>query len=182
VSGECMPEGMAADMLDHSGFSNGLLDRPLKDRLMKMVAPFFPGCRVLPPVLLGKDPLPAPVCRGAEVLPIEGAWKLHTAPPLGLIFSVNRFHPLHVVLEQSWRHDHFFNPVFQSFRRRNRPENSYAEPVALSRRTHRDPSLLHSAACLFHLSASVKHSPFPAPGGQHAQGSSFDGAPTGAVF
>jgi hypothetical protein len=31
-----MPEGMAADMLDHSGFSNGLLDRPLKDRLVKM--------------------------------------------------------------------------------------------------------------------------------------------------
>jgi hypothetical protein len=55
VSGEGMPEGMAADMLDHSGFSNGLLDRPLKDRLVKMVAPFFPGFRVLPSVLLGKD-------------------------------------------------------------------------------------------------------------------------------
>lgn len=43
VSGEGMPEGMAADMLDHSGFSNGLLDRLLKDRLVKMVAPFFPS-------------------------------------------------------------------------------------------------------------------------------------------
>jgi hypothetical protein len=36
VSGEGMPEGMAADRLDHSGFSNGLLDRPLKDPLMKL--------------------------------------------------------------------------------------------------------------------------------------------------
>lgn len=55
VCGEGMPDGMAADMLDHSGFSNGLLDRPLKDCLVRMVAPFFPSFRVLPPVLLGKD-------------------------------------------------------------------------------------------------------------------------------
>jgi|CXWL01.1.fsa_nt_gi hypothetical protein len=46
---------MAADMLDHSGFSNGLFDRPLKDRLVKMAAPFFPNFLFLPPVLLGKD-------------------------------------------------------------------------------------------------------------------------------
>jgi hypothetical protein len=55
VRGERMPERVAPGMLDHTSPADGLLDGSLKDRLMKMVAPFFPGFRVLPPVLLGKD-------------------------------------------------------------------------------------------------------------------------------
>jgi hypothetical protein len=89
MCGERMPEGVAPDMLDHSGHPNGLLDCPLKHRLVKMMPAFFASLGVRPAMFLRKDPLPAPVLRRVGVFPIESVRQWHSAPPLRHVLLVN---------------------------------------------------------------------------------------------
>ncbi len=63
MHGKGMPEGIAAYMLYYPGIADSFHNGPLKNRLVCMMPSFLAALRVLPPVFLWKDPLPAPVLR-----------------------------------------------------------------------------------------------------------------------
>jgi len=68
---ERMPEGMASGPFVKSGLFRRLGDRLLDDRFVDMVPSFLAGLVVPPPILLRKDPLPAPVDRGVGVFAVD---------------------------------------------------------------------------------------------------------------
>ena len=72
VGSEGVAEGVAADALGDAGLAYGVLDRPLQERFVEVVAPLLAGLGVCPSVLLGKDPLPAPFGRGVGIFAVEG--------------------------------------------------------------------------------------------------------------
>jgi hypothetical protein len=74
------------------GLRHGIPDGFLYQLFVGVMTSLFLGLAVDPPVFLWKDPLPAPVLRRVGILSIKGIWKLDTAPPIGQIFLVNRFH------------------------------------------------------------------------------------------
>ena len=80
MSGKRMSEGVAANVLDYASFADSLLHSPLENRLMDAVPTFLASPDVLPPVLLGKDPLPAPVRGSFGILASQGIWHLYAAP------------------------------------------------------------------------------------------------------
>ncbi len=101
VRGERMPKCVAPGMLDHTGPADGLLDGLLQNRLGNMMPAFFAGLGVPPSMFLGKDPLPAPVLWHVGILAVQGVGQENTAPPLGQIFLVDRFHLVQVDVERS---------------------------------------------------------------------------------
>ena len=88
MRGKSMPKSVAANMLYHPGRPGCFLDCALKNRFMYMMPSFFAGSRVLPPVLLREDPLPAPVFRRVGVFAIQGPWQMNTAPSIDQVFFV----------------------------------------------------------------------------------------------
>ena len=59
-------------MLDDPCLADGFLYSPLKNGLMEVMTPLLAGLWILPPVLLGEDSLPAPVCWGIRVFAVKG--------------------------------------------------------------------------------------------------------------
>jgi len=76
-----------------------------------MVPPFFTGLRVLPSVLLGKNPLPSPFGRSIRILAIQRTRQEYFSPTLSKIFIVNAFDLFQMVGER----------LFQGFRQHRDP-------------------------------------------------------------
>ena len=95
-----------------------------------MIAPLFLRPGVHPTVVLRKNPLPAPVFRRIGVLPIKGVRTLNPAPLIRHILLIHSLDLREVALQGNLR------PCGAG----TGATDSYAEPVALSSRTHRVPN------------------------------------------
>ncbi len=65
-----------------------------------MVPTYFTGLRVLPSVLLGKNPLPSPFGRSIRILAIQRTRQEYFSPTLSKIFIVNAFDLFQMVGER----------------------------------------------------------------------------------
>jgi hypothetical protein len=87
---EGVPEGVAADVFDDSGFSHCFLHCSLEDRFVNVMSPLLAGLRVFPAVFLREDPLPAPFSGSVRVFAVEGVRKPDAPPALFQVFFVGR--------------------------------------------------------------------------------------------
>lgn len=99
MSGERMAERVAPRMLDYIRVVNRIFDSPLKDGFVYMVAALLAGRRVLPAVLLRKDPLPAPVRWSVRILAVQRVGHQDTAPTFGQVFLMDRLDISQMVLK-----------------------------------------------------------------------------------
>ena len=102
-----MSECVATHVLHNPRLADGLLDCPLENRLVNMMPSFFTSLLVtFHRVSCGKaycrrQSFGALVLRREEILAVQGVRQEDTAPPIGQIFFVNRFHLLQNDLERS---------------------------------------------------------------------------------
>ena len=73
VGGKRVTEGMTRGRLGNSGGADGILDSPLEDRFVKVMAAPLAGGAVHLEARGREDPLPSPVSAGARILAQERA-------------------------------------------------------------------------------------------------------------
>ena len=99
VGGKRVAQRVRRRGLRDAGPPHGLAHRPLNHRLVQMVPVLYPcvGIRVIRG--RGKDPLPRPLARGADVLLGEGAWQRRAAAPSCRVLLVEPPHRLEVIVQ-----------------------------------------------------------------------------------
>ena len=100
MRGKRMTKRVTGSSFCQTSQHHGISDSLLHERFVNMMAALFLRLEIVPSVLLGKDPLPAPVLRGVGILPVKGIWKLHTTPPISYILLVNSRDLLEVIRER----------------------------------------------------------------------------------
>lgn len=83
MGGKGMAEGVAGSGFGQAGLDDGLVDRPLEQGLVHVVAALLAGVGVFPAAGLREHPLPRPILTGVDVFAVQGFGQFHQAPAVG---------------------------------------------------------------------------------------------------